>query len=130
MSAATGNESNAAKPALPVGPPHDHHQQLVERLIGRLPDRVGSAARWLRRPSARWLRIPAGVLLIAGSFLAILPVFGLWMLPLGLLLLAEDIPALKRARNRVLDYAHKRWPHWFSAQPGVAAPGAVRREHR
>jgi hypothetical protein len=93
---------------------HDHHQHLVERLIERFPGRIKSAAHWLRRPSSRWLRIPAGVLLIAGSALAILPLFGIWMLPLGLLLLAEDITALKRLRNRVLDFMHRRWPHWFS----------------
>jgi hypothetical protein len=50
------------------------------------------------------------------------------MLPLGLLLLAEDIPALRRLRNRVLDATHRRWPHWFSnassARTGDAAPSA------
>jgi hypothetical protein len=108
---------------------HDRHSRLVEMLIDRFPDRIKSAAHWLRRPSSRWLRIPAGVLLIAGSVLFILPVFGLWMLPLGLLLLAEDVPALRRLRNRVLDATHRRWPHWFSnssaSQTGDAAPPAT-----
>jgi hypothetical protein len=35
------------------------------------------------------------MLLIAGGFLAILPIFGLWMLPLGLALIADDVPWLK-----------------------------------
>jgi len=30
-----------------------------------------------------------------GVFLAILPVFGLWMMPVGLILLAIDVPPLK-----------------------------------
>jgi hypothetical protein len=121
-------ESRVAILGLSERSAHDHHHRLVERLIDRLPDRISSAAHWLRRPSSRWLRIPAGVLLILGGFLAVLPLFGLWMLPLGLLLLAEDIPVLRRTRNRVLDMAHRRWPHWFardpSARPRDGAPPA------
>ena len=74
-----------------------------------------AATRWLRKPASRWARIPAGLLLIIGGCLAILPVFGLWMLPLGLLLLADDIPPLRRARERALNWLERRRPHWFSA---------------
>ncbi|MGH7091793.1 MAG: hypothetical protein ACREFQ_23130 [Stellaceae bacterium] len=41
------------------------------------------------------------------------PVFGLWMLPLGLLLLAEDVPPLRRVRDRILLRLARRKPHWF-----------------
>ena len=41
-----------------------------------------------------WLA-PA-VLLILGGVFSFLPVLGLWMLPLGLMVLAVDIPPLKR----------------------------------
>jgi hypothetical protein len=85
----------------------------IDPLLDRLPQRVGSATRWLRRPSLRWLRIPAGLLLIGGSLLSILPLFGLWMLPLGLLLLSEDVPSLRRLRRRVLDGLERRRPDWF-----------------
>ncbi|AIQ90765.1 protein of unassigned function [Methylobacterium oryzae CBMB20] len=37
----------------------------------------------------------AALALIGGGVLSFLPVLGLWMLPLGLALLSEDIPALK-----------------------------------
>ncbi len=80
-------------------------------LIARLPRRLRMATHWLRRPSSRWARIPAGLLLICGGLLSILPVLGLWMLPLGLALLAEDAPPLRRARGRVLDWIERRWPH-------------------
>ena len=71
--------------------------------------------RWLRKPRSRWARIPAGILLIIGGCLAILPVFGLWMLPLGFMLLADDIPALRRLRDRFLDWLEQRRPNWFAA---------------
>jgi hypothetical protein len=48
------------------------------------------------------VRIPAGLLLIAGGVFAILPLLGLWMLPLGLVLLAEDIPPLRRGTDAAL----------------------------
>jgi hypothetical protein len=86
----------------------------LERLIQRLPQRVQQTIGWLRRPSSRWVRLPAGVLLIAGSLLSLLPVFGLWMLPLGLMLLAGDMPPLRRAADRLLDWLERRRPHWFS----------------
>jgi hypothetical protein len=91
-----------------------HREQRIERLIDRLPPRFGRATRWLRKPSSRWVRIPAGILLIAGGFLSILPVFGLWMFPLGLLLLGEDIPLFRRARDYVLDRLEQYRPHWFA----------------
>ena len=35
------------------------------------------------------------ILLILGGIFSILPVLGLWMLPLGLLLFAQDVPLLQ-----------------------------------
>jgi hypothetical protein len=90
-----------------------HREWRLERLIRRLPIRLQSAVRWLRQPSARWVRVPAGFLLIAGSFLSILPVFGLWMLPLGVVLLAEDVPPLRRLTDRVLLWIEHHRPHWM-----------------
>ena len=83
-------------------------ERRLERLIDRLPRRLQRPIRWLRRPSARWLRIPAGLLLIAGGVLSILPILGLWMLPLGLVLLAEDVPMLRRTRDRMLAWIERR----------------------
>jgi hypothetical protein len=90
----------------------DDHR--LERLIRRLPEHRQPSARWLRSPAARWLRLPLGVLFLFGSFLFVLPVFGLWMLPVGLLLLAEDVPVLRRPRGWVLDRIEYYRPHWFA----------------
>ncbi|MGE0258349.1 MAG: hypothetical protein AB7H71_09055 [Alphaproteobacteria bacterium] len=86
----------------------------LERLIRRLPERRQGSIRWLRSPAARWVRVPLGLLFVFGSFLFILPIFGLWMLPVGLLLLAEDVSALRRPRGWVLDRIEYYRPHWFS----------------
>ena len=99
--------------ASPVAGEATRSEQRLERLIDRLPRGVQRAVRWLRRPAVRWLRIPAGVLLAVASLLSILPFFGLWMLPLGLVLLAEDVPPLRRGRDRLLAWAERRWPQWF-----------------
>jgi hypothetical protein len=91
-------------------------ERRLEGLIGRLPPRFQAAVRWLRRPKARWLRVPAGLLLIVGGVFGMLPVLGFWMLPLGLVLLAEDVPPLRGARDRSLDWLERRRPHWFAAR--------------
>jgi len=83
----------------------DPHRRRLEALAARLPAQVRARALWLPRPESRWARIPAGALLILGGCLAILPVFGLWMLPLGVVLIAEDVPLLRRWAARALAWA-------------------------
>ena len=104
--------------ALPFADP----ERRLRRLLRRLPSRMQAVTRWLRKPASRWARLPAGVLLMIGGCLAILPVFGLWMLPLGLMLLADDIPPLRRFRDRALHWLELRRPHWFAAA-GSRTPG-------
>ena len=94
--------------------PHDDHR--LERLIVQMPGTWQRPIRWLHQPSSRWARIPAGLLFIVGGCLAILPILGVWMIPLGLFLLAEDVPMLRRLRDRALDWMERRWPHWFASQ--------------
>ncbi len=60
--------------------------------------------------------MPAAALLICGGLVSFLPIFSLWMLPLGLALLSEDVPPLRSARSRVLDWIERRHPHWLAAR--------------
>ncbi|MCP3390507.1 hypothetical protein NLM27_17145 [Bradyrhizobium sp. CCGB12] len=85
----------------------------LDRLVHRLPPRVGDTVTYLLKPSSRWVRIPSGALLIVGGVLSFLPILGVWMLPLGLALLAEDVPALRSSRSKVLDWVERRKPHWL-----------------
>ncbi|WP_050764092.1 hypothetical protein [Beijerinckia indica] len=92
----------------------EHRERRLELLIDRLPPRLRQVIRGLRQPGRPWRRRTAGVLFICGGFLAILPILGLWMLPLGLLLLAEDIPLLARGCDRALDWIERYRPHWLN----------------
>lgn len=85
----------------------------LDRLERQLPKCVARSIQWLREPSSRWVRIPIGLLLIAGGIFSILPLLGLWMLPLGLLLLAQDLPFLRRPMRRTLLWVERRWIRWI-----------------
>lgn len=74
-------------------------QARLERqfeLIGRQYPFTSRFLRWLRRPGMQLIRIPLGVLLVIGGIFSFLPILGIWMLPLGLLILAVDFPPLRR----------------------------------
>ena len=90
----------------------------LERLLNRLPKRVRSTVRYVRQPSARWLRIPTGVLLTVGGVLWFLPIAGLWMLPIGLALLADDVRPLRSLRYRTLDWVEHHRPDWLADGSG------------
>jgi hypothetical protein len=60
----------------------------------------------------------SGILLIIGSFLSILPVFGLWMLPLGMVMLAQDVPFIKRLIDRLLAWIEWKHPKWLGLPAG------------
>jgi hypothetical protein len=62
----------------------------------------------IKLPQSRYLRVGLGLALCAGGVLGFLPVLGFWMLPLGIIVLAVDIPAAHRARVWI---EHK-WDAW------------------
>ena len=67
---------------------------LIDR---RVPIRVSRSIRWLRKPTSFGARLVVASLLIIGGIFSFLPVLGLWMLPLGLLLIARDVPFFAKA---------------------------------
>lgn len=58
---------------------------------------------WSEKHIPWGLRSVAGLLLIAGGIFGFLPVLGFWMIPMGAVLLALDIPPLKRRVRSRLD---------------------------
>lgn len=83
---------------------------LIERFEARLPGAIGRSSRWLRQPTSRMVRVPAAVLLTLGGVFSFLPVLGIWMLPLGLMLVAVDVPALRPPLARMLHWLERKWP--------------------
>jgi hypothetical protein len=96
-------EDSAGTPHLLASVTRSKH----EKQLGRIRRQFDALTRYapparhvvdpLLQSGMRWVRVPAAVLFILGGMLAFLPVLGIWMIPLGLLLLAIDIPALRPA---------------------------------
>jgi hypothetical protein len=84
----------------------DRHFAWFEAKLSRRP---ASFVRWLRRPSSRLVRIPLAILLVAGGIFSFLPILGLWMLPLGLLLIAQDVPFLQKPLAEMLGWIERKW---------------------
>jgi len=59
--------------------------------------RIGS--RSFRLPQHPRARIALGTGLVVGGTLGFLPVLGFWMIPLGLLVLSQDLPVVRRWRR-------------------------------
>ncbi|MGY4290027.1 hypothetical protein ACVWXO_009293 [Bradyrhizobium sp. LM2.7] len=114
MSVAPDEPSTAAEGA--AGPLAGGDPRL-DKLVHRLPPRFAGTVTYLLQPSSRWVRIPSGALLIVGGVLSFLPVLGIWMLPLGLALLAEDVPALRSSRSKIFDWIERRKPQWLDPSP-------------
>lgn len=89
--------------------------EALERLFPLLRGPMST----LRRDSWFPVRFPLALILIAGGLFSFLPVLGVWMLPLGLLLLAVDLPILRgpisvlviRGR-RITKRWLRRWRRW------------------
>ena len=84
----------------------------VNRISNELPSVAGGFLRWLRGSSSGWVRVPVGLLLIIFGVFGFLPVLGFWMVPLGVLLLAQDIPFLRRPILRTLLWLERKWIKW------------------
>ena len=85
--------------------PDVKHQARLDRqfdAFGRRNPAARPILAAMRDNRYRLIRIPFAILLMFGSFLFVLPVFGLWMMPLGLLLLAVDLPVLRPRVNAAL----------------------------
>jgi hypothetical protein len=64
-----------------------------------VPPRIGFGKISIKLPRAKWLRVTLGVALLFGSLFWFLPILGLWMLPLGIMVLAVDFPGARRLSN-------------------------------
>jgi membrane-bound ClpP family serine protease len=87
-------------------------QRQFDQIETALPGWAARMLAWLRRPSAMLIRIPLGFLLVLGGIFSFLPVLGIWMLPLGLMLLAIDIPLLQGPVSKAIIWGKRKWQNW------------------
>ena len=96
-------------------------RRAFRHLEQEVPESVARVIRRLRHPKAAWFRIPVGVVLVAGGIFSILPLLGIWMLPLGLLLIAYDVPVLRVPVGRFTIWGIRKWTalrqRYFPGQP-------------
>ena len=98
----------------------DFHEE-VNRFQNHIPTWVGDNLNRLRGKRATWVRVLTGVALIVAWCFLPLPVVGIWMLPVGLALLAHDIPTVRAPIARLLHFTNgkieKRKSYAMSALP-------------
>ena len=97
----------------------DHHMNRDDARLDRQFRYLGRDYPWARGPLQRlrtpgliFVRVPLAILMILGGFLAVLPIFSLWMIPFGLLLLAIDVPRLRGPVAAALIRLRRRFHKW------------------
>jgi hypothetical protein len=96
----------------------DEMARAFAGLEREVPDWMVRYVRWLHGPKSRKYRIPLGLLLIACGTVGFLPIVGYEFIPLGLLVLAQDIPVLRKPVGKMVLWLlgkwvkiRKRWQH-------------------
>ena len=92
-----GKDSTGQSPR--EGP--DLNEEL-DRLQEWLPGHASRLVQKVRSPAAARYRIPVGIALTAGGVVGFLPIVGFWMVPLGLAVIAQDVPVMRPPLARLL----------------------------
>jgi tetrahydromethanopterin S-methyltransferase subunit G len=95
-----------------MGKNSERLERQLDKVERRVPNMAARVLQRLRRPGAQWVRIPLGILLVFGGIFSFLPVLGIWMLPLGLILLALDLVFLQGPVNLALVRGTRKWSTW------------------
>lgn len=92
-----------------AGKGDDELEKAFDKLEAEAPDFLTRVILRLRKPRARMLRLVLGGVFILAGLLWFLPVVGIECLPIGLLLVAQDVPFLRRPVGRMTLYLLDRW---------------------
>jgi len=65
--------------------------------------------RIVKLPKSRVARVGIGSAFIAGGMFSFLPVLGIWMIPVGLVVLSHDFPRIRRFRRQWEVRLARRW---------------------
>ena len=96
--------------------PPDELDRQLDSLELRLPSWARALVHWIRK-SSFWVRFPLALLIMAGGTFGFLPILGFWMLPLGLILIAQDITPLRPPIARLIAWAERKWAGRRPAKP-------------
>ena len=80
----------------------------LDLLQTRVPDGVSKVMKKVRGPSAKPYRIPIGIALTVGGVFGFLPLIGFWMVPLGLAVLAQDVPVIRPPLARAVAWINRK----------------------
>ena len=87
----------------------DKFHRELDRLEAHLPKWARDTFQYARAPGAVRVRALLATLLIIGGIVGIvLPIVGFWMVPLGLALLAIDVPFLRRPLAALLAFINRK----------------------
>lgn len=86
--------------------------RYFEMIDRQVPTKISKAIVWLRKPSSFAVRLVVALLLVIAGIFSFLPILGLWMLPLGLMLIAQDVPALQGPLLICLRWVEAKW-NWL-----------------
>lgn len=82
---------------------------IVEKYADKIPRPLGRFIKWMRKPHLRWLRLIAGILLVIFGLVGFLPILGFWMVPLGLIILAQDSKWLQSPTLKAISWIERRF---------------------
>ena len=90
-------------------------------------NRIEILGRSIRLPANRLARMGMGIAFMIGGVFSFLPILGLWMLPLGLVILSVDMPFVRRFRRRSeVRWGRYRRPKFVAAATGEESKGWYR----
>jgi hypothetical protein len=78
--------------------------RYLDRLGAYLPDWLCRTVKWLREPDRLIARVAVSLVLVVGGLFSFLPALGLWMLPLGLIIISQDLTFLQRPLVRAFKW--------------------------
>ena len=92
----------------PDAKPTPNLDEELDQMQARVPHRVSKVMEKVRSPSARPYRIPVGIALTVGGVVGFLPILGFWMIPLGLAVLAQDVPVIRPPLARAVAWINRK----------------------
>ncbi|MBV1838678.1 DUF2892 domain-containing protein [Acetobacter estunensis] len=92
---------------------HTEWERYKHRLLAHLPRWSTRPLFWLMAEEHRLVRLITGILMLLGGLFSFLPILGLWMAPVGIVLLAEDIPFFRAIGLKGMRWLERRKPDLF-----------------